>query len=190
MTTFQIKDHLIKKSGTRVKCTKCRHVFNVFPQPSRNENQAPAVSDRNKQVKVVNIVENRGNAEVEQSYGGVKNERTILPDRSEYIGPLVDGRPHGNGTIIYPEGAKYEGQLVNGKFEGTGTLTLTNGMSYTGRFKAGQRHGQGILTFPDGSVYAGSFVNGEVEGEGVLTSPDGAKYSSRFENGRLVGPGN
>ena len=38
-----------------------------------------------------------------------------------YIGEVVDGLPHGQGTWTYPNGNKYVGEYKNGKKNGKGT---------------------------------------------------------------------
>ncbi len=40
-TTFALDDSLVKKEGSKVRCSKCRHVFTVFPLPPPSDTQEP-----------------------------------------------------------------------------------------------------------------------------------------------------
>ena len=51
----------------------------------------------------------------------------------------------------------YVGELVNDKPHGKGTITYENGDSYEGEWKEGKKHGQGTLFFDDGSKAVGEF---------------------------------
>ena len=51
----------------------------------------------------------------------------------------------------------YVGELVNDKPHGKGTITYENGDSYEGEWKEGKKHGQGTLYFDDGSKAVGEF---------------------------------
>ncbi len=51
----------------------------------------------------------------------------------------------------------YVGELVNGKRHGQGTGTLTDGKKYFGEWAHGSRHGQGTTTWPDGQRYVGEW---------------------------------
>ena len=51
----------------------------------------------------------------------------------------------------------YVGELVNDKPHGKGILTYENGDSYEGEWKEGKKHGQGTLFFDDGSKAVGVF---------------------------------
>jgi chromosome segregation ATPase len=43
-------------------------------------------------------------------------------DVGEYAGPVVDGRPHGVGTVRFANGNTYLGEVKDGKLHGPGTL--------------------------------------------------------------------
>ena len=51
----------------------------------------------------------------------------------------------------------YVGELVNDKPHGKCTITYENGDSYEGEWKEGKKHGQGTLFFEDGSKAVGVF---------------------------------
>jgi len=63
--------------------------------------------------------------------------------------------------IVSPNGDVYVGEIVSGKPHGQGTRTFTNGWKYEGEWKDGTEHGQGSLTFRDGGKYVGEFKDGE-----------------------------
>ena len=75
----------------------------------------------------------------------------------DYVGELVNDKPHGKGTITYENGDSYEGEWKEGKKHGKGTLTTSAGGKYEGEWKEGKKHGQGTLFFDDGSKAVGEF---------------------------------
>jgi len=52
-----------------------------------------------------------------------------------YTGPLVDGRPHGVGTIRFTNGSTYLGEMTKGKMTGKGALYTKNQGIFRGRFE-------------------------------------------------------
>ena len=54
-----------------------------------------------------------------------------------YVGELMDFKPHGKGTYIWKNGTKYEGEWKDGVRYGRGRLTFTDGSKYVGSFKDG-----------------------------------------------------
>ena len=85
--------------------------------------------------------------------------------------------------IVSPNGDLYVGEVVSGKPHGQGTQTYTNGNKYVGEFRNGKFHGQGTRTFPDGRMYVGGLAYGEYYGQGTYTFPDGKKYVGEFREG-------
>ena len=77
-----------------------------------------------------------------------------------YVGEIVSGQPHGQGTITFPDGRKYVGEWKNGGYNGQGTRTFPDGRKYVGELKDGEYHGQGTYTFHDGRKYVGEFREG------------------------------
>ena len=75
----------------------------------------------------------------------------------DYVGELVNDKPHGKGTITYENGDSYEGEWKDDEMEGQGTYTWPNGDKYVGGWKEGEKHGQGKLFFDDGSKVVGEF---------------------------------
>lgn len=70
-----------------------------------------------------------------------------------YEGALVDGQPHGLGTLTYAGGNKYVGAFNNGLMHGHGTLSFASGSSYVGEWKNGKWDGKGIFKYVDGSIW-------------------------------------
>jgi hypothetical protein len=106
-----------------------------------------------------------------------------------YIGEVVDGLPHGQGTWTYPNGNKYVGEYKNGKKNGKGTYTWPDGHKYVGEFKDGKRHGQGTYTWADGRKYVGEYKNGKEHGQGTYTFANGNKYVGEYKDGKGHGQG-
>ena len=59
--------------------------------------------------------------------------------------------------IDYSNGSVYVGEIVSGKPHGQGTFTSPNGYKYEGEWKDGKPVGQGTEIFPDGSKGIGEF---------------------------------
>ena len=51
----------------------------------------------------------------------VVKETIVYPNGDKYVGEIVSGKPHGQGTRTYTNGNKYEGEWKNGKWDGQGT---------------------------------------------------------------------
>ena len=94
------------------------------------------------------------------------NYKPQKPSISGGSAPLAQLPPSGysKGKIIMPDGDTYEGDLLDGKPHGKGTLTskLSAGTIYEGDWVDGKRHGKGIIKErKNGKVlYKGDFVNG------------------------------
>jgi len=46
-TTFLLDSSLVKPTGTKVRCSKCREVFKVYPPPVANRRKTPRVKTQN-----------------------------------------------------------------------------------------------------------------------------------------------
>ncbi len=62
--------------------------------------------------------------------------RIVSPNGDVYVGEIVSGKPHGQGTITYA-GNKYVGEWSGGRWDGRGTYTRSDGEKYVGEFKDG-----------------------------------------------------
>ena len=83
------------------------------------------------------------------------------PSGEIYVGTIVDGNRHGQGTYTWPSGDKYVGEFKDGKENGQGTYTWTDGDKYVGEWKDGKRTGQGTYTFHDGVKWVGVWIKSE-----------------------------
>jgi len=110
-------------------------------------------------------------------------------DGNLYSGDLLNGIPHGNGTLFLKNGGKYEGEWVNGSYQGQGSLVMSNGNIYTGSFSNGFIHGEGKMFYPDGSYYKGNYEYGIQEGFGLYYVDPNNKYEGYWENGLRNGKG-
>lgn len=106
-----------------------------------------------------------------------------------YTGTWVHGVREGYGVMTGPDGYRYEGDWKNGQQHGIGTVTFAGGDRYTGDYVEGERHGKGTYTWADGSVYTGDWVHNERTGKGTMTWTDGSYYTGDFKDGQLHGKG-
>ncbi len=139
---------------------------------------------------IFNLIGDRGISGIE--------EATINYDAGTYTGQVVDGVPHGLGTMTYLDGRVIEGEFLHGTIQGKAKLTYPdgavlegeweNGMliegtysfegyKYVGEFKDGQRHGQGRGAYADGRLYVGEWKDGLPNGQGKGTFPK-CKYKT------------
>ncbi|WP_177182502.1 hypothetical protein [Paenibacillus sp. OV219] len=94
-------------------------------------------------------------------------------------------------SIKYKDGSKYTGQLVNGVPHGKGTLTYPKGdvKKYVGEFKNGMIDGNGTLYYANGKKVTGKFINSVLAKYTVLTALKSGKrnYGSSLQNGKAYG---
>ena len=64
--------------------------------------------------------------------------RIVSPNGDVYVGQIVSGQPHGQGTQTSPDGRKYVGEWKNGEYNGQGTRTFPDGRKYVGEFREGR----------------------------------------------------
>ena len=110
--------------------------------------------------------------------------RIVSPNGDVYVGEIVSGKPHGQGTRTYTNGNKYVGERKDGRPNGQGTDIFPDGRMYVGQYKDGNFHGQGTLTSPR-YKYEGEWKDGRPNGQGTETFPDGAKYVGEYKDGKL-----
>lgn len=96
---------------------------------------------------------------------------------------------NGYSECVYPSGARFAGYFVDGRIHGEGTIVFSNGDRYTGQWRDHHREGLGEFTFADGRVYKGRFVRNRFQGEGVLHYPNGDRYEGLFSDGLRHGSG-
>lgn len=93
------------------------------------------------------------------------------PQREEIV---VSRDDSSKPTISYDDGSKYIGDIVNGKLHGQGTYMWPSGATYTGAWSNNMRHGQGTYEWVSGDKYVGAWENDRASG-GWLYRKDGGK---------------
>jgi hypothetical protein len=115
------------------------------------------------------------------------------PEKNVFEGQLVNGKPHGPGTLIKSDGTRIVGEFLNGVPHGLASETKTDGAKYKGPWMDGVYHGaEGLLELSDGTIYRGDFVNGQPEGSGKLSWKDQTVqyvYEGQFIAGKFQGKG-
>lgn len=87
-----------------------------------------------------------------------------------YTGPVVDGRPEGEGRIDYDDGRSYEGGFLDGRFNGRAVLRGPEGDELELTFNEGVPEGAGAYRFGE-EGYEVSYSNG---------NRDDARYLERI----------
>jgi hypothetical protein len=102
---------------------------------------------------------------------------------NQYIGTLIEGVIHGNGSFRFADGSKYTGKVMDGMLHGHGTFyDLTNESVYVGDFFHSLKHGKGEEEYADGTLYIGPYVEGKKSGEdGCLYRKDDNKKYLLYE---------
>ncbi len=106
-----------------------------------------------------------------------------------YTGPLLRGKPEGDGRLACYNGDSYEGQWKAGLFHGKGRYVFADGNIYDGEWESGKRTGYGVFTWPAGDRYEGQFANGKRHGQGTYWFSNGNVFTGAWENGKRNGPG-
>lgn len=136
------------------------------------------------------------------------------PNKTIYVGQLIDGKKHGFGVRSYlGNGLAYVGEYDNdiksgkGKlydfqtnkyiFDGEWANDHRNGygeldkedVKYKGNYVDDKMEGKGLLTWSNGNAYEGDFKNDLRHGRGIMKFYNGDRYEGDFENGLMHGDG-
>merc|ERR1719161_61483 len=117
------------------------------------------------------------------------DERVDFADGSVYVGQILDGKRHGNGTCMSAD-EQYHGQWLNDLQEGQGCATWHDGRVYEGGFREGRFHGFGCMewhTKQGTQMYEGEYINDLKHGQGKFTWADGRIYDGAWYEGRRHG---
>jgi len=124
---------------------------------------------------------------------------TLLGDTTggTYTGPLVDGKPHGEGKFRVGEGAfdggNIVGTFVDGDLSGTAKGIGKDGnVLYEGEWQNGVPHGQGVSYYASSKVvkYEGGLQFGQSHGQGKAYDHDGELlYDGGWQAGNRHGFG-
>lgn len=104
----------------------------------------------------------------------------------QYVGAWKNGKRHGQGRLTWNDGDAFEGLWVDGSREGHGVYRWHSGNVYDGEWKQGKRCGQGKMTWTNGNVYEGAWADGKRSGHGVLRCADGSVKEGEWENDLLI----
>jgi hypothetical protein len=140
---------------------------------------------------------------------GMAEGQLRLRGNHVYVGPLLDGVPHGEGSIAFSDG-----ETINKVFDRGAhfsTRKFSNGCCYTGPMYITDPHGaDGTFSFADGMVVTGTFERGRffaskfIEGRGqytgtwwcgvmdaagILKCIDGSEYNGEFLDDLYHGQG-
>ena len=105
-----------------------------------------------------------------------------LDDGSSYEGQVVDGVPHGYGTMSYSKGDEYVGEFQNGNIHGRGTMSYANGEQYVGEWKDNEITGRGTFNYANGEKFVGEFKAGKRDGRGTYTYSDGSTEVGKWQD--------
>ncbi len=94
--------------------------------------------------------------------------KRIRDTDSMFVGEVINGLPHGQGTVTFSNNAEYVGEFRDGQFNGQGTYTFPDGAKYVGYWLNGLKNGQGTYTFPDGRVKSGLWIFNVFAGQNPL----------------------
>jgi hypothetical protein len=94
------------------------------------------------------------------SFAQNKNVQTLNFSHGKYVGEVVGGKAHGQGTYTAAKtGLIYSGQFVNNTFSGQGTMTWTNGDKFIGTWQNDSAV-SGVMTFANNKTASGTVRNG------------------------------
>lgn len=82
-------------------------------------------------------------------------EEVELDGGLRYLGRLVEGKPHGMGTMMYPDGDRFEGYFEHGLKMGQGKMTLASGHTFDGFWVRDRLNGTVTMVSPTGDRYQG-----------------------------------
>jgi hypothetical protein len=146
----------------------------------RMENVKPAAVAPLQHVVLSQAAEPLQAAELSQPAKNTDIKTITLPNVGVYEGTLLEGMPHGKGTLNYFNGDKYTGDFVNGHQHGSGTMKYSNNAEYIGEYVNGIQNGKGTFKFISGDEYTGDFVNEFRHGTGTMKYINGNKYTGDF----------
>eukprot|EP00929_Paragymnodinium_shiwhaense_P014682 TRINITY_DN122627_c0_g1_i1.p1 TRINITY_DN122627_c0_g1~~TRINITY_DN122627_c0_g1_i1.p1 ORF type:complete len:444 (+),score=64.59 TRINITY_DN122627_c0_g1_i1:106-1332(+) len=104
----------------------------------------------------------------------------LLGDGSKYVGQFRDNVKHGHGTYSYPNGSVYVGEWADDQQHGTGTEYWSDGSTFEGQFCQGRKHGSGRFLWGNGCIYEGEFLDNEMHGCGCYRWTDGKTYDGQW----------
>lgn len=126
-------------------------------------------------------------SEVEMPNKQYHGTLTIGQDR--YEGDILNGKPHGNGTMYYANGQKYVGKWAYGRRNGRGTLYYHPDVDYAyteADWANDVYEGYRKDVAKNGLIVEGNCKNGEWDGEVIWYWPDGRIVKTKYVVGHIV----
>jgi hypothetical protein len=100
-----------------------------------------------------------------------------------YLGPVKEGKAHGQGVGVWRDGGVYEGQWQDNRRHGQGRFEWTDGEVYEGAYENGKRSGEGTYIWTSGQKYVGEWKDDKRSGYGVLYNEYGnVSYKGQWQN--------
>jgi len=87
--------------------------------------------------------------------------RIVSPNGDVFVGEIVSGQPHGQGTYTFPDGRKYVGEWKNGTWNGEGTYSYPDGRKKLGEFREGKDWN--VIGYDQNGNEKIKWVNGKIE---------------------------
>jgi serine/threonine protein kinase len=143
----------------------------------------------NSRIKFFTEKINNSNQPINNSSATLYGLKDIYNDVYDYVGEVLNGKPHGRGTATFKNGIKYVGDFKNGMRDGQGTLTYTNGTKFVGAFRDDKITGKGTMSYANGEKYVGDWSENYMHGSGTYTYRDGARYEGQFKKDKKHGWG-
>lgn len=101
---------------------------------------------------------------------------------SHFEGDIKAGLRHGHGSLRLDDGDQYEGGFLEGRYHGNGTLINMQGR-YEGEFARGRQSGRGKMVYVMGGRYEGQWLAGKFHGAGTAVYPSGREVSTEWIRG-------
>lgn len=113
----------------------------------------------------------------------------IMKDGTKVVGSFKAGILQGLARMIQPTGTVFEGQFKDGKLNGHGKILGNHGGRFEGKIIDNKLHGPGKEEWNDGMKYVGDYVNGLRQGKGKIEFGDGDSYEGDFYQDKIHGQG-
>lgn len=92
---------------------------------------------------------------------------------SSYQGEVLDGKPHGRGTIVTTKGALIQGLFENGVMKGSSRIIDPSGTVYVGHIQNRLKNGKGFYRESGGCTIDALWENGITNGFVTVRAPNG-----------------
>ena len=115
--------------------------------------------------------------------------------KAVYEGEVINGKPHGLGTLRYDGGDQYVGAFIDGKRSGLGVMIFCSSRDkasharYEGEWTADMMSGYGVHYLAAGAVYCGEFSTSTRTGYGVYLAVSGNIFVGPFSSNARHGFG-